>query len=64
MSEREPEPGSDDELAEWAVEFRSTKTYRPTRLMAEPDELPQGPSGSVMSGPAEQGGEQGEPDED
>ncbi|MCX0245277.1 hypothetical protein [Streptomyces drozdowiczii] len=61
MSEREPEPGSDDELAEWVEEFSSTKTYRPTRLMVEPDELPQGPSGSVMSGPVEQ---DGEPDEE
>ncbi|MGW2471669.1 hypothetical protein [Streptomyces sp. NPDC001665] len=65
MSEQEPvDSGSDDELAEWVAEFSSTKTYRPTRLMAEPDELPQGPSGSVMSGPVEQGGGPGEPDEE
>ncbi|ARF65086.1 MULTISPECIES: hypothetical protein [Streptomyces] len=43
---------SDAELAELVVEFSSTKTYRPTDLMAEPDELPPGPSGTAMGAEA------------
>ncbi|MFE9456762.1 hypothetical protein [Streptomyces californicus] len=44
--------GSDAELAELVAEFTFTKTYRPTDLMAEPDELPPGPSGTAMGAEA------------
>lgn len=58
MSEQEPgspgSPDSDDELAALVDEFSFRRTYHPTDGLAEPDELPQGPSGSVM-------GELGEP---
>ncbi|MFJ2090210.1 hypothetical protein ACIOEW_13185 [Streptomyces sp. NPDC087901] len=39
---------SDDELAALVEEFSIRKTYRPTDGIAEPDEVPQGPSGSAI----------------
>ncbi|WP_327709577.1 hypothetical protein OG912_13770 [Streptomyces sp. NBC_00464] len=42
------ETGGDAELASLVVEFSFRKTYRPADGMAEPDEVPQGPSGSAM----------------
>ncbi|MEU9950641.1 hypothetical protein [Streptomyces sp. NPDC047939] len=45
----DPETGSDDEeLAALVAEFSVRKTYRPTDGLAEPDEVPQGPSGTAM----------------
>ncbi|ATY98957.1 hypothetical protein ACFY9H_26820 [Streptomyces bacillaris] len=40
-------PG-DDELAALVAEFSFRKTYRPTDDLAEPDEMPHGPSGTAM----------------
>ncbi|WP_256102459.1 hypothetical protein [Streptomyces sp. Ncost-T10-10d] len=40
--------GTDADLAALVEEFAIRKTYRPTDDMAEPDEVPQGPSGTVM----------------
>jgi hypothetical protein len=45
---KDQERDSDAELAALVEEFSSRKTYRPTDGMAEPDEVPQGPSGTVM----------------
>ncbi|WP_326737891.1 hypothetical protein [Streptomyces sp. NBC_01022] len=42
------ETGGDAELAALVAEFSFRKTYRPADGMAEPDEVPQGPSGSAM----------------
>ncbi len=42
------ETGGDAELAALVEEFSFRRTYRPTDGMAEPDEVPQGPSGSAM----------------
>ncbi|MEE4492232.1 hypothetical protein [Streptomyces sp. BE230] len=42
------ETGGDAELASLVAEFSFRKTYRPADGMAEPDEVPQGPSGSAM----------------
>ncbi|MFD4026215.1 hypothetical protein ACFWRV_22310 [Streptomyces sp. NPDC058576] len=39
--------GEDAELAALVAEFSFRKTYRPTDEMAEPDEVPHGPSGTV-----------------
>lgn len=44
----DPDRGSDDELAALVDEFSFRRTYRPTDGLAEPDELPLGPSGSAM----------------
>ncbi|MFJ2024742.1 hypothetical protein ACIODW_13185 [Streptomyces sp. NPDC087897] len=41
--------GDDAELAALVAEFSSRKTYRPTDGMAEPDEVPHGPSGTAMA---------------
>ncbi|MBT3072806.1 MULTISPECIES: hypothetical protein [Streptomyces] len=38
----------DDELAALVAEFSFRKTYRPTDDLAEPDEMPHGPSGTAM----------------
>ncbi|MBW5252245.1 hypothetical protein P8A21_22575 [Streptomyces poriferorum] len=55
----DPETGSDEgedaALAALVPEFSFRRTYRPTDGMAEPDEVPQGPSGTAM-------GEAGEPE--
>ncbi|WP_329377994.1 hypothetical protein [Streptomyces sp. NBC_01716] len=40
--------GSEAELAALVEEFASRRTYRPTDALDEPDELPQGPSGTAM----------------
>jgi hypothetical protein len=45
---KDQELGSDAELAALVAEFATRKTYRPTDDMTEPDEVPQGPSGTVM----------------
>jgi len=45
---QEQEMGGDAELAALVEEFSGRRTYRPTDDMAEPDELPQGPSGTAM----------------
>lgn len=47
------EKDSQDELAALVDEFASRRTYRPADGMAEPDELPQGPSGTAMGEAAE-----------
>lgn len=47
------EKAGQDELAALVDEFASRRTYRPTDGMAEPDELPQGPSGTAMGEAAE-----------
>ncbi|MEU2247018.1 hypothetical protein [Streptomyces sp. NPDC019224] len=63
MSEQEQgSPDSDGELAALVEEFAFRRTYRPTDGMAEPEELPQGPSGSVMGGPGETAPPAQEPD--
>ncbi|MCR8944972.1 MULTISPECIES: hypothetical protein [Streptomyces] len=38
----------DAELAALVAEFSFRKTYRPTDDLAEPDEMPHGPSGTAM----------------
>ncbi|MGA5000428.1 hypothetical protein ACPCB7_20640 [Streptomyces arboris] len=40
--------GGDAELAALVAEFSFRKTYRPTDELAEPDEVPHGPSGTAM----------------
>ncbi|MBT2426028.1 hypothetical protein J7F02_10145 [Streptomyces sp. ISL-112] len=40
--------GDDAELAALVAEFSFRKTYRPTDEMAEPDDVPHGPSGTAM----------------
>ncbi|MET7872325.1 hypothetical protein [Streptomyces cyaneofuscatus] len=40
--------GDDAELAALVAEFSFRKTYRPTDELAEPDEVPHGPSGTAM----------------
>jgi hypothetical protein len=45
---KDQEMGTDADLAALVEEFSSRKTYRPTDDMAEPDEVPQGPSGTAM----------------
>lgn len=53
MSEQEAvDPDSDGELAALVDEFGFTRTYRPTDGLAEPEGLPQGPSGAVLGEPA------------
>ncbi|MEV0322226.1 hypothetical protein ACIBKX_00595 [Streptomyces sp. NPDC050658] len=47
MTEDQP-MGDDAELAALVAEFADRRTYSPTDDMAEPDELPQGPSGTAM----------------
>ncbi|MGW0938759.1 hypothetical protein [Streptomyces sp. NPDC002666] len=49
----EQETDSQAELAALVDEFASRRTYRPTDGMAEPDEVPQGPSGTAMGETAE-----------
>lgn len=55
--------GDDAELAALVAEFSFRKTYRPTDEIAEPDEVPHGPSGTALGdaaptarGPAEPDG--------
>ncbi|WP_431046971.1 hypothetical protein ACQUSR_33015 [Streptomyces sp. P1-3] len=45
---KDQETGNDAELADLVEEFSSHRTYRPTDAVAEPDEVPQGPSGTAM----------------
>ncbi|MEU8825115.1 hypothetical protein [Streptomyces sp. NPDC048636] len=40
--------GGDADLAALVEEFSSPRTYRPTDALPEPDEVPQGPSGTAM----------------
>ncbi|MEV7844825.1 hypothetical protein [Streptomyces cyaneofuscatus] len=40
--------GNDAELAALVAEFAFRKTCRPTDELAEPDEVPHGPSGTAM----------------
>ncbi|KAB2593012.1 hypothetical protein [Streptomyces arboris] len=40
--------GDDAELAALVAEFSFRKTYRPTDELAEPDDVPHGPSGTAM----------------
>ncbi|MEU9202071.1 hypothetical protein [Streptomyces sp. NPDC048332] len=47
------EKDSEAGLAALVEEFSSRRTYRPADGMAEPDELPQGPSGTAMGESAE-----------
>ncbi|MEU1471537.1 hypothetical protein ABZ434_25370 [Streptomyces sp. NPDC005761] len=50
----DPQTDADDEhLASLVEEFSFRRTYRPTDGLAEPDEVPQGPSGSAMGEAAE-----------
>ncbi|MFD3518894.1 hypothetical protein [Streptomyces sp. NPDC058653] len=42
------EMGSEAELVALVEEFASRRTYRPTDALDEPDEMPQGPSGTAM----------------
>ncbi|CAM5261305.1 hypothetical protein GCM10010253_42220 [Streptomyces badius] len=54
---------SDDaELAALVAEFSFRKTYRPTDDLAEPDELPHGPSGTALGEGAPTARGAGEPD--
>jgi len=44
---------SEAELASLVEEFSFHRTYRPVDGVAEPDEVPQGPSGTAMGEAAE-----------
>ncbi|MFH9262882.1 MULTISPECIES: hypothetical protein [unclassified Streptomyces] len=54
--------GDDAELAALVAEFSFRKTYRPTDDLAEPDELPHGPSGTALGEGAPPARGAGEPD--
>ncbi|MFJ9030421.1 hypothetical protein ACIRQP_18220 [Streptomyces sp. NPDC102274] len=40
--------GDDADLAALVEEFSSRRTYRPADALDEPEEVPQGPSGTAM----------------
>jgi hypothetical protein len=61
VAERQETP-SDDALEALVEEFSSRRIYRPTDDVTEPDEVPQGPSGTAVGDGTSTGSGAAEPE--